>query len=182
VVLVAGPGLPGAVEEVRALRGIHRYPRVLLPPESTVEATVDLVRRADLVHLACHGRLRSDSPLFSALELSDGPLTLHELLARGVAPHRVVLAACDSGVEHSYEGDEMLGFVSALMGSGTAGVVAAGIPVPDGASVAAMTVLHGNLHRGHSVARALYEARTTVGADDPAGYVAWCGLTAYGAG
>jgi CHAT domain-containing protein len=182
VALVAGPGLPGAVAEVDMLRSVYPAPTALLPPDSTVEATVGLMRQADIAHLACHGRLRSDSPLFSALELTDGPLTLHEMLTRGVAPQRVVLAACDSGVERSYEGDEVLGFVSAMMAHGTAGVVASGVPLPDGASIAMMAVLHQEICRGVPVARALHRARTTVGGDGPAEYVAWCGLTAYGAG
>jgi CHAT domain-containing protein len=181
VALVAGPGLPGAAREVAALRAVHPDATALLPPDSTAEATLELVRHSDLAHLACHGRLRSDSPLFSALELSDGPLTLHELFARGVAPRRVVLAACDSGVERSYEGGEMLGFVSALMARGTAGVVAAGLPIPDGASVDAMTALHRHVGRGASLAEALFAARTEVEPDTPEAYVAWCGLTAYGA-
>jgi CHAT domain-containing protein len=169
------------VREVAALRSVCPDAAALLPPDSTAEATVDLVRGADLAHLACHGRLRSDSPLFSALELSDGPLTLHELFARGVAPHRVVLAACESGVERGYEGGEVLGFASALLARGTAGVVAAGLPIPDGASVDAMTALHEGIRAGSSLAGALFAARTTEEPDDPAAYVAWCSLTAYGA-
>ncbi|GIJ68343.1 CHAT domain-containing protein [Virgisporangium ochraceum] len=181
VALVAGPGLPGAAREVAALRAIHPGATALAPPDSTVEATVDLVRGADLAHLACHGRLRSDNPLFSALELSDGALTLHEMFSRGVAPHRVIMAACDSGVERPYEGGEVLGFVSAMMARGTAGMVAAGLPVPDGASVAAMTALHEGTARGLPLSEALYEARSAVATEGPAEYVAWCTLTAYGA-
>ena len=181
VALVAGPGLPGAAREVAALRAAYPDAAALLPPDSTAQATVDLVRSTDLAHLACHGRLRSDSPLFSALELSDGPLTLHELFALGVAPHRVVLAACESGVERGYEGGEVLGFASALLARGTAGVVAAGLPIPDGAGVDAMTALHEGLRAGCSLADALFAARTTAEPDDPAAYVAWCSLTAYGA-
>ena len=180
--LVAGPGLPGAVEEIAALCAIYPGASALLPPDSTVESAVDLIRRADLAHLACHGRLRSDNPLFSALELSDGPLTLYEMLARGVAPHRMVLAACDSGVEKSYQGDEVLGFVSATMAHGTAGLVASCIPMPDGASVSVMAALHEGLRRGGSLPAALHRARRTIDTDGVPGYVAWCGLTAYGAG
>jgi tetratricopeptide (TPR) repeat protein len=181
VALVAGPGLPGAAHEVAALTSIYDGATPLVPTESTVEATIGLVQHADLAHLACHGRLRSDNPLFSALELSDGPLTLHEMFARGVAPHRVVMAACDSGVERSYEGGEVLGFVSAMMARGTAGVVAAGLPVPDGACVDAMIALHRGIARGLPLSEALFEARSTVGADTPADYVAGSTLTAYGA-
>jgi tetratricopeptide (TPR) repeat protein len=181
VALVAGPGLPGAAREVANLR--DRYPNAaaVLPPDSTVEATIDLVRHADIAHLACHGRLRADNPLFSALELSDGSLTLHEMFSRGVAPHRVILAACDSGVERSYKGGEMLGFVSTMMARGTAGLVTPGLPIPDGASVDLMTALHDAIRGGASLADALYRACTAVGAEDPETYVAWCGLTAYGA-
>lgn len=182
VALVAGPGLPGAVEEVRSLQARYPHAQALLPPRSTVEATIGLVQRADLAHLACHGRFRTDNPLFSALDLSDGPLSLYEMLARAVAPRRMVLAACDSGVEMSYAGDEVLGFVSALMAHGTAGVVASCVPVPDGASVAAMTVLHERVSRGDTLPTALHRARSQLDVHGPAGFVAWCGLTAYGAG
>lgn len=181
VALVAGPGLPGAAREIDALRAVHPDAAALLPPHSTAAATLELLARTDLAHLACHGRLRSDSPLFSALELSDGPLTLHELFERGVAPRRVVLAACESGVERSYAGGEVLGFVSALMARGTAGVVAAGLPIPDGASVAAMTALHDGLRRGEPLSRALFSARTRIEPESADAYVAWCTLTAYGA-
>ena len=95
--------------------------------------------------------------------LSDGPLTLYEVLTSGVVPRRVVLAACESGVEHSYAGGEVLGFVSALMARGTAGVVASTIPLPDGASVPLMTRLHRNVAAGDSLPHALWEARA--GAD-----------------
>ena len=45
-----------------------------------------------------------------------------------------------------------------------------------------MTGLHAAINRGRSLAEALHEARAGVGSDSPAEYVAWCGLTAYGAG
>jgi len=60
-------------------------------------------------------------------------------------------------------------------------VVAAGLPVPDGASVASMTALHEGIARGLPLADALHEARAAVGSQSPAEYVAWCTLTAYGA-
>jgi tetratricopeptide (TPR) repeat protein len=182
VALVAGPYLAGAVDEVTMVAGEHRGARTLLPPHSTVDATVDLVKDAALAHLACHGQFRSDSPLFSALDLSDGPLTLYEMLARGVAPRRVVLASCNSGAQQPYDGNEVLGFVGAMMSNGTAGIAAADVPLPDGACAGAMTVLHHGLGRGDSLAAAVWRARGALAAGGPAEYVAWCGLTAYGSG
>ena len=61
-----------------------------------MQATLELISGVDLAHLACHGLFRSDNPLFSSLLLSDGPLTLYEVLNSGGVPRRVVLAACES--------------------------------------------------------------------------------------
>ena len=180
IVAVAGPDLDGAPAEIRAVAAGHAGSRTLVPPESTVDATVELIRDAELAHLACHGRFRTDSPLFSALELSDGRLTVYEMLSRGVAPHRVVLASCHSGTQQPYDGDEVLGFVGAMMSSGTAGIVAAELPVPDGACADAMTVLHGRIRRGDPLATAVWHARAALAGGGPAEFIAWCGLAAYG--
>jgi hypothetical protein len=181
VVLVAGPDLPGATAEVQALAGLYEEPIVLSPPASTVEAVVDALDGAALVHLACHGRLRSDNPMFSALLLSNGPLTVHELDLRGIAPHRMILAACDSAADTSYEGDELVGFVSALMARGTAGLVASSIMVPDLEAVALMCLLHELVQQGGTtLAEALHEARSRIERNDPRGFVNWCAFTAFG--
>ena len=169
VALVAGPDLAGAVEEVRRWLPSTGAPRRCCRRSSTVDATIDLVKDADLAHLACHGRFRSDSPLFSALDLSDGQLTLYEMLARGVAPRRVVLASCNSGAQQPYEGNEVLGFVSAMMSNGSAGIVAAEMPIPDGACAASMTVLHQRIRRGDSLASAVWHARAALAGGRPGG-------------
>jgi tetratricopeptide (TPR) repeat protein len=181
VVLVAGPDLPGAVAEVGALAGIHPAATSITPPSSTAETVAAALDGADLAHLACHGTLRSDNPMFSALLLSDGPLTVQELYARGLAPHRLVLAACESGAGVSYAGDEVLGFVSALLARGTAGIVASTAAVPDVDAVDLMTALHRQLARGDTLAHALHVARESQDTDDSGSYVNWCTFNAHGA-
>lgn len=181
VVLIAGPELPGAVAEVEALRGLHGRPTVLVPPASTISAAAKALDGAALAHLACHGRLRSDNPTFSSLLLSDGSLTVHELDLRGIAPHRMIIAACDSATGVSYEGNELLGFVSALIARGTAGLVASAIMVPDLEAVSLMRSLHEFLLRGATLAEALHAARATTDRTDPRAFVSWCAFTAFGA-
>ena len=141
---------------------------------------MDALAGAALVHLACHGRLRSDNPMFSALLLSNGPLTVHELDLRGIAPHRMILAACDSAADTSYEGDELVGFVSALMARGTAGLVASSIMVPDLEAVALMCSLHELVQGDAPLAEALHGARSRIDRNDPRGFVNWCAFTAFG--
>jgi tetratricopeptide (TPR) repeat protein len=180
-VLVEGPNLPGATAEVRRLSALYPDATVVTPPDSTTPEVLRLLHGADLAHLACHGRLRSDNPLFSSLILADGPLTVQELESRGVAPHRLVLASCQSGADVSYAGDEVVGFISSLLARGTAGVVASVAAVPDVAAADLMLPLHERLAKGGTLAHALYEARDSLDRTAPDAYVNWATFSAYGA-
>jgi CHAT domain-containing protein len=170
------------VHEVEALRALHPGATVLVPPDSRVVQVTAALAGADLVHLACHCTLRADNPAFSALQLADGPLSVHEIDLRGLAPRRVVLAACDSAADVAYEGGEMLGFVSALLARGTTGLVASVVPVPDLDAVPLMRSLHEQLGQGVPVGAALHAARRTIDRQDPRSFVSWCAFTAVGAG
>jgi tetratricopeptide (TPR) repeat protein len=182
VVLVAGPDLPGASEEVAALGDLHTVARVLAPPVSTVDAVVEVLRGARLAHLACHGRLRADNPTFSSFLLSAGELTVHELSLRGVAPYRVVLSACDSGADATYDGDEFVGFVSALLGQGTAGLLASCVQVSDVEAVPLMIELHRRVLGGATLGEAVHAAAVGCESDRPEALAVRAGFTAYGAG
>lgn len=181
VVLVAGPGLPGAAEEVAMVARSHASARCLIPPASTADTVASLLADADLAHLACHGIVRADNPMFSSLVLSDGPMTVQELYSRGLAPARLILASCESGVQSVRAADEVLGFVGALLARGTIGVLASAAVVPDVPAVGLMTAVHRRLSEGSSIARALYDARQLQDIDEPGAFVNWCTFSAHGA-
>jgi tetratricopeptide (TPR) repeat protein len=181
VVLVAGPDLPGAAAEVRALQALHEQATVLAPPASGVDAVTRALDGAGLAHLACHGHIRADNPTFSSLLLSDGQLTVHDLEQRAVAPHRMVLAACESGSDVTYDGNEMLGFVSTLIARGTAGLVASTVVVPDWDVLPMMCALHEGVRQGATLAEALHAARAKADLQDPAAFLSWCAFNAFGA-
>jgi len=181
VLLAAGPRLPAAEEEVRKLSAVHADHVVLSPPDSTVSKVANALEDTGTAHFACHGVVRSDNPMFSGLLLSDGYLTVQELELRNLAPYRVVLAACEAAADSSYAGGETLGFVSALIARGTAGVLGSILLVPDHATAPFMLRVHERLHGGETLAGALHAARATLDVDDPADLVNWCGFTAYGA-
>ncbi len=181
VLLVAGPGLDGAAEEVAALGRLHAGSRVLAPPDSSVDAVVRDLGGARLAHLACHGRLRADNPTFSSFQLSSGDLTVHEIGLRGLAPYRVVLSACDSGADTTLEGDEFVGFISALLGQGTAGVLASCVQVSDRYVVPLMLSLHRRLLLGATMADALHAAAAEVDPEQPGGLAVRASFSAYGA-
>jgi CHAT domain-containing protein len=181
VLLAAGPGLSAAEGEILRLSEVHRHSEVLNPPESTVRRVAEALEDADTAHFACHGTIRADNPMFSGLLLSDGYLTVQELELRDLAPYRVVLAACEASADIAYAGGELLGFVSALLARGTAGVLGSSQLVPDEATPEFMLRVHHHLDDEVTLAMALRRARGSLDLDDAASLVNWCGFTAYGA-
>jgi CHAT domain-containing protein len=105
---------------------------------------------------------------------------VHELDQLEVAPYRMVLAACESGSDVIYEGNETLGFVSTLMARGTAGLVASAMVVPDWDVVRLMRLLHEGVRWGVTLAEALCAARASVD-DDATSFLSQCAFNAYGA-
>lgn len=167
VVLVAGPGLTGAGDEVSVLAAGYEKPAVFGRGRATAEAVLAAMDGCGLAHLAAHGTFRSDSPMFSALRMEDGPLSVHDLERLRQAPHRIVLPSCDSARLEPVGADELLGLASALLPLGTAGIVAAVVPVNDQATVPLMLALHEALRAGRSMAEALLDARRALPPDPP---------------
>jgi len=164
VALVAGPRLATRGAEIAQLR--DRYPDAVLLGQGSATAG-DVLRALDgawLAHIAAHGTFRADNPLFSSIQLDDGPLTVHDLERLGRAPYRIVLSSCDSGVAAPVGADELLGLVSSLVPLGAAGIVASIVPVNDRAAVPLMVALHDALQKEVTLAEALLAAReATVG-------------------
>lgn len=181
-VLVAGPDLVGAQEEVDALQRVHPSALVFAAADSLRADVLPRLREAGLAHLACHGVPRADNPMFSSVVLADGPVTVQQLHSAGAAPRRLVMASCHSGADVAYAGDEVLGFVAAMLSRGTAGVVASIAAVPDVEVVDLMLGLHRRLAAGETMARALHGARGEIDRSTPAGFVNWCTFSAHGAG
>lgn len=182
VLVVAGPQLPGAEQEATAIGALYPGATVLTGPEATSARVLRLMDGAGRLHVAAHGKARADNPLFSALCLADGPLTVHELESLVRPPHQVSLAACDTGRPHRVAGEEVLGIAAALLGVGTATLVAPVVPVPDAATVPLMCGYHTAVRRGVRPAEAL--ARVQAGTDRAEGarWAAAVGFVCLGAG
>ncbi|EWT02026.1 hypothetical protein N865_06930 [Intrasporangium oryzae NRRL B-24470] len=180
VALVTGPNLTTREAEVSELRRIHRGARVLGPSQATVAAALALLDGADLAHVAAHGQFRANAPLFSALQLADGPLTVHDLQQLRRPPRSMVLSACDSGGAASIGPYEALGLVSSLLGMGTSGVLASVVPVNDQATLEVMAEVHGVAGAGGTLAEGWLAARQA-GRPDPLLAATAASFTAWGA-
>ncbi len=157
-VVVAGPRLPGARAEAATVAAIHST-TPLDGPAATVAATMNALNGAGLAHLAAHGRVHADNPLFSALLLADGPLTAYDLERLHALPKLVILAACDSGRLVVRAGDELLGLTATLLARGTRQIIAAVVPLPDMETRPLMVELHRLLVRGEDPPAALAKAQ-----------------------
>ena len=182
IVLVAGPGLPHALAEVVALA--RRYPAAqrLTGAGATCRAVCAALDGADLAHIASHGRFRADNPLFSSLQLADGPLTVYDLERLEQAPRLLILSACDSGLSDVQPGDELMGLAAAVFALGTRTLVASLYPVPDGLTRTLMLALHSGLRAGLPAAVALARAQARVAATGPTGLAAAAAFVCLGAG
>ena len=158
LLFVAGPTLPGAVAEVGKLAKQYGDAVVLTGEHATVASALVEIERADLVQIAAHGRFRADSPMFSNLQLWDGPLTLYDLERLRAAPEVVVLSACEAASVRVYTGDELLGTATALLALGVRTIVAPVLPVPDDITGTLMVAMHGWLRAGAPPAEALRRA------------------------
>lgn len=181
-VFVAGPGLTHASTEVIALARRYRGAHRLTGRSSTVDSVRAALDGATLAHVAAHGRFRADNPLFSAIQLVDGPLTVYDLERLARPPRHVVLSACDSGLPSVRPGDELLGLASALLAMGTRTLIATVIPVPDDASLGLMLHLHDQLRAGIPPATALATTVREFATADPVTRAAALGYLCLGYG
>ena len=173
VVLIRGPGLASRGAEVPQLAADYSGAVVLGDGTATAARVLSAIDGARLVHIAAHGTFRADSPLFSALQLDDGPLTVYDLERLRRGPHHLILPSCDSGLVAPAGADEVLGLASSLIPLGTAGIVASVVPVNDVAVVPLMVALHRELRGGASLAGALRDARRASESDAIALATGW---------
>lgn len=167
VALVAGPDLDGARAEVEKLSRLYPKGRRLTGRNARVERVLSIVEGSSVAHLAAHGTFRSDNPLFSALRMTDGPLTVYDLERLPSVPPVMVMPACDSAVSEVGAGDELLGLAAALLRIGVSSLVAPMVPIPDAATSPIMLSLHRRIRSGASTRDALAAALLSESGSSP---------------
>ncbi|HEX5190454.1 MAG TPA: CHAT domain-containing protein [Streptosporangiaceae bacterium] len=181
VVVISGPGLQAGDVELTSLAARYPDATVIADGMATAERVLKALDNSWLAHVAAHGRFRADNPLFSSLQLEDGPLNVYDFETLRRSPHRLVLSSCESGRGAPAGADELLGLASSLMPMGTVGVVAAVVPVSDRLVPALMDGLHEQVARGAGFPEALRHARSAASAAaDPVKLATACSFLALG--
>ncbi|MGL4339217.1 MAG: CHAT domain-containing protein, partial [Rhodoglobus sp.] len=124
--------------------------------------------------IAAHGRHAADNPLFSSIELADGPWFGYDIDTIDRVPTVVVLSACELGRSAVPWGSEALGMAQSWLYAGARCVIAAPASVNDAVAHELLTALHGFVAAGVAPAEALAAASRDTGTAS--------GFQCYGAG
>jgi CHAT domain-containing protein len=171
--------LPHAEQEAHFVASLFPEGSAFVGEQATLKTLAANASQADVLHLACHGSFRSDNPMFSALQLYDGSLTVELTEALRLRPGIVVLSACETGQAERGAGDEIVGLVRAFLVAGAARVLASLWPIDDAATKPFMSVLFGALSTGRTPAAALHAAQLAIMESYPHPFY-WAAFTVHG--
>jgi CHAT domain-containing protein/tetratricopeptide (TPR) repeat protein len=175
-----GSQLPHVRTEVEAVGAVFgERAVVLLDERATLPALAAAVPGTHLLHLACHGQFRADSPYFSSLDLADGGLTLRDAAALPLAGAMVTLSACETGVSRVAPGDELLGLVRGFLMAGAPTVLATLWTVDDAGTASLMSDFYRALGAGQAPAQALRQAQLALRERSPHPYF-WAPFALHG--
>ena len=146
--------LPAAVDEAQAVVATLGG-QVLLEDAATLAQLRRSAPHCLALHLATHGVFRPDEPLFSSVELADGPLTTLEIFDLDLACSLVTLSACETALGHRGAGDEVMGLSRAFLYAGGSSLLLSLWKVDDRSTAQLMRVFYRGLAQGSSKAQAL---------------------------
>lgn len=155
---ITGPGVPRAGTEVAHAAKQWPGATVVDAASATTASMRELTRNTDLLHVAAHGRHTPGNPMFSGLELLDGPWFGHDVAELTMVPSVVVLSACELGRSTARWGEETIGMARAWLHSGVRCVIAAPCTVNDAATSDYLAAVHSGLAGGLSPSDALLAA------------------------
>ncbi|MGY2873966.1 tetratricopeptide (TPR) repeat protein [Marmoricola sp. URHA0025 HA25] len=155
--LVAGPRVDRAAEEVDLAAAEWKSADVLHGDDANAAKVAEVAGRVDVLHLAGHGVHAGDHPLFSAVELADGPWFGHDIDLLPQTPSVVVLSACELGQVSVLRGEETVGMTAAWLHAGARTVLSSPALVADAVACDALAHWHRLVAAGAAPADALAE-------------------------
>jgi CHAT domain-containing protein len=156
---VPDAAIPKVEGEVAALEASFGESVVLSGDAATEQAFRRYAPQADVIHLASHAVFRQDNPLFSAIRLADGWLSLYDLYNLRLRASLVTLSACETGVSNVLAGDELVGLARGFFQAGAASLVVSLWAVDDSSTATLMQRFYAYLEAGYGPAAALRHAQ-----------------------
>lgn len=150
---------PRITSEIRSISKVFPKAKAFVGETATSEALRQNSGTADVVHLACHGQFRSDNPLFSALRLADGCLTVRDAYSLKLDRALVTLSACETGANVIAPGDELIGLARGFFSAGARSVLLSLWMVDDEATEQMMVDFYQETMSGRGLSAALRAAQ-----------------------
>lgn len=173
--------LPGSAREVESVKRYYSDSKTLLGAQLSKANLLPMMAEAKVVHLATHGILDQQHPIFSGLVLADDLLTLNDISQAKLKADLVVLSACDTGLGKLGKGDDMVGLTRAFQLAGARSVLASLWPVSDRHTAFWMDSFHRQLRAGVLPPEAARQAALDTRAKYP-NPRSWAPFVLYGTG
>lgn len=158
---------PRVADEMAAIAPLFAQSVTLIGNDATRASLQQQAPSADLLHIACHGRFRSDNPFFSALHLADGWMIVRDAYALRLSCALVALSACETGLSALTPGDDLIGLARGFLLAGAPSLLVSLWMVDDAATAELMTHFYRVLLTGMRPAAALREAQRSLLATHP---------------
>jgi CHAT domain-containing protein len=160
---VPDPRAPHILEEVEAVRDALPAAAVFVGEDATDQRLRDQGPGARYIHVATHGLFRHDNPMFSAVRLGNGEVSLLDLYGLRLSADLVTLSGCGTGLSVVVGGDELVGLVRGLLYAGAKALLVTLWDVNDRSTATFMrafyTHLKTNPDKGRALAAAVQELR-----------------------
>ena len=158
--------LPAAADELKRIASWIDGPTAIRTGAAATEEELGRLAAggSNIVHLVSHTIVderpgRGAAILLSPGETSDGLLYPEEIAAMSFPVDLTVLAACRTAVGGARQNDALATLTGAFLAAGSSAVVATLWDVGDDATAAFMEQFYFQIHRGHSAADALRNAK-----------------------
>ncbi len=155
---IADRRAPAIADEARAVAKALPGARLFLNERATLETLRESGREARWLHLATHGHFREDNPMFSALQMGDGRLSLLDLYDLELQAEMVVLSGCGTGLSKVEGADDLVGLARGLLYAGARALLVTLWDVNDLSATELMRAFYRHVTAGTPPARALAEA------------------------
>ena len=160
VVGFADENVPKVNAEAEAVAAIFSEADLITGDDATFAHYLEGAPAHPVIHIACHGRFRSDNPMFSSLHLADGNITVRDICSQRIKAALVTLSACETGLSSIYPGNEIIGLARGFLTAGASNIVLSLWTVNDEATARLMTGMYRGLQRGLSVSASLNAERS----------------------
>jgi len=158
-------GIPHAQDEAAAIAQLFPAADLYVGDRATLSNLTTQTTQPAFLHLATHATFRSDNPLFSAIKLADGWLSVNDIYELKHAAPLVTLSACETGRNQVGIGDELMGLCRGFFRAGSRALVASLWAAEDESTTQLMTHFYQALKADQPVYQALRTAQTTTLSD-----------------